>query len=68
MYAVALLAGSRYCKELGIHCKQGVRAFILTRNFTDLKQDMPTSMPVLCYGVAIAIGTFFSLLKAAYLK
>jgi hypothetical protein len=68
VYAIALLAGSRYRKELGILCKQGVRTFILTRNFTDLKPDMPAKMPALCYGAAIAIGTFFSLLKAAYLK
>ncbi len=68
VYAVALLAGSRFRKEMGIRCKQGVGAFILTRNFRDLEPEMPASMPVLCYGVAIAIGTFFSLLKAAYLE
>ncbi len=67
VYAVLLLVTSRYRQETRARYKERLRTFIRTRNLAELKADKTQKAPVLCYGVAIAIGTFLSLLKGAYL-
>ncbi len=66
VYAGLLLVSSRRGREKCMECKERVRTFILTRDLADLKADTTKKSPVLCYGAAIAVGTFLSLLKGAY--
>ncbi len=68
MYATLLLVSTWYRSTPCLQYKERVRTFIWTRNIADLKLDRTKKMPVLCYGVAIAIGTFLSLLRGTYVS
>ena len=68
IYAMALLVASRSGKEACAQYKESVRTFLWTRNIAEFRSVKMKKAPVLCYGVAIALGTFLSLLKTTYLR
>ncbi len=66
LYAGLLIARSRRARRSCTECKERVKTFMLTRDLVDLKTDKTNRGPVLCYGAAIAAGTFLSVLKGVY--
>lgn len=69
VYALIVLAVSQRRGDAVSLFRARARALILRRGFEGwTPADTPKKAPVLCYGVAIAFGTFLSLLGNAYLR
>ena len=68
-YAIILLAVSRWRNRTVTKYEARARTLIFKRNIEGRTPvDTTKRAPVLCYAVAIAFGTFLSLLKNAYLR
>jgi prepilin peptidase CpaA len=62
VYAVILLIVHGYLKETVSRYGVMLKAFYSTGGFAYIKPTEKESKPLLCYGVAIALGTFLSLI------
>jgi prepilin peptidase CpaA len=63
---IVLLFNIQYAKDLIKRSYMTIKSFFFTRQFIPIPADKSAEKPKLCYGVAIAIGTFSYLLLECY--
>jgi len=63
---IALFFNIQYLKDLVKRSFITIKSFVFTMQFIPIPADQPEKKPKLCYGVAIAIGTFSYLLLEFY--
>lgn len=63
IYSIALLILHGYLKETAKRLLMSLKTFIFTKQFIYITPIENKKRPKLCYGVAIALGTVFSVLK-----
>jgi prepilin peptidase CpaA len=63
---IILLFNIQYAKDLTKRSYMSIKSFFFTRQFIPIPADKSAEQPKLCYGVAIAIGTFSYLLLECY--
>ncbi len=62
IYAIILLKLHGHLKETAKRYGEILKAFLFTGKFVYLPPDAGTKLPVLHYGIAIALGTLFSII------
>jgi prepilin peptidase CpaA len=63
IYSIVILAIHGYLKEIAQRLLMSLKTFIFTKQFVYMTPIENKKKPKLCYGVAIAIGTIFSVSK-----
>lgn len=63
---IVLIFNIEYLKDLIKRSYITIKSFVFTKQFIPIPADNALKKPKLCYGVAIAIGTFSYLLLEAY--
>ena len=63
---IVLLFNIEYLKDLIKRSFITIKSFVFTKQFIPIPADKPDEKPKLCYGVAIAIGTFSYLILEFY--
>jgi prepilin peptidase CpaA len=63
---IVLIFNIEYLKDLVKRSYITIKSFVFTKQFIPIPSDKPEEKPKLCYGVAIAIGTFSYLILEAY--
>jgi prepilin peptidase CpaA len=68
IYALIVLIMNRRRTGQGLRYKDRAKGFLLTQDLSFLAPQGKDKGPVLCYGVAIALGTFMFIFKDSYLR
>jgi prepilin peptidase CpaA len=63
---IILLFNMEYFKDFIKRSSIAIKSFVLTRQFISVPAEKSEKKPKLCYGVAIAIGTFSYILLEYY--